>query len=56
MQMLTDGLKAKNLEDAIQQMDVAELLEQSCVAIDALPASPPEPEPPLDAPHEVAAE
>ena len=30
MTMLTDGLKSQSLEDEIQQMDVAELLEQSC--------------------------
>jgi Fe-S oxidoreductase len=28
--MLTDGLKAEGLEDEIRQLDVAELLEQSC--------------------------
>ncbi|HVJ88590.1 MAG TPA: (Fe-S)-binding protein [Labilithrix sp.] len=31
MTMLTDGLKSQSLEDKIKQMDVAELLEQSCV-------------------------
>ena len=31
MTMLTDGLKSQNLEDRIQQMDVAELLERACV-------------------------
>jgi Fe-S oxidoreductase len=31
MTMLTDGLKSQNLEDRIKQMDVAELLEQSCI-------------------------
>jgi Fe-S oxidoreductase len=30
MTMLTDGLKSENLEDKIRQMDVAELLDQSC--------------------------
>ena len=30
MTMLTDGLKDQNLEEKIQQMDVAELLEKSC--------------------------
>lgn len=42
MTMLTDGLKSQSLEDSIKQMDVAELLDQSCVATDkpALPAPP----------------
>jgi Fe-S oxidoreductase len=31
MTMLTDGLKSQSLEDKIKQMDVAELLEQSCI-------------------------
>ena len=30
MTMLTDGLKSKNLEEKIQQLDVVELLEKSC--------------------------
>lgn len=30
MTMLTDGVKSQNLEDQIKQMDIAELLEQSC--------------------------
>ncbi len=30
MTMLTDGLKSQSLEDRIKQLDVAELLEQSC--------------------------
>ncbi len=30
MTMLTDGLKSKNLEEKIQQLDVVELLERSC--------------------------
>jgi Fe-S oxidoreductase len=30
MTMLTDGLKSQNLEDKVQQLDVAELLEKSC--------------------------
>jgi Fe-S oxidoreductase len=28
--MITDGLKAEALQDEIRQLDVAELLEQSC--------------------------
>jgi Fe-S oxidoreductase len=57
MTMLTDGLKAKSLEEEIKQMDVAELLEQSCVVVEALPASPPpEPPAPLDPLTEVAAQ
>ncbi len=31
MTMLTDGIKSQNLEESIKQMDVAELLEQSCI-------------------------
>ena len=30
MTMLTDGIKNKNLEDSVKQLDVAELLERSC--------------------------
>jgi Fe-S oxidoreductase len=30
MTMLTDGVKAENLEEQIQQLDVAELLEKAC--------------------------
>jgi Fe-S oxidoreductase len=30
MTMLTDGIKSKNLEDTVKQMDVVELLERSC--------------------------
>ena len=48
MTMLTDGLKAQSLEEEIRQLDVAELLEESC-ALDqpvgvraAMPQDPPE--------------
>jgi Fe-S oxidoreductase len=34
MTMLTDGLKSQSLEDTIKQMDVAELLDQSCAVDD----------------------
>lgn len=37
--MLTDGLKSQSLEDKIKQMDVAELLDQSC-ALDEIVAVP----------------
>jgi len=30
MTMLTDGIKSKNLEDRVAQLDIAELLERSC--------------------------
>jgi Fe-S oxidoreductase len=47
MTMLTDGLKSQSLEDSIRQLDVAELLEESC-ALDqpigvraAMPQDPP---------------
>jgi Fe-S oxidoreductase len=39
MTMLTDGLKSQSLEDRIKQMDVAELLEQSCIVDDVPVAS-----------------
>jgi hypothetical protein len=35
MTMLTDGIKSKNLEDEVRQLDVAELLDRSC----AVPAA-----------------
>jgi len=44
MTMLTDGLKSQNLEDRIQQMDVAELLDLSCS--DDKPTSPSDENPP----------
>jgi Fe-S oxidoreductase len=57
MQMLTDGLKAKSIENDIQQMDVAELLEQSCVVVEVQPAAPtPEPQPPSEPARDEAAE
>lgn len=40
MTMLTDGLKSQNLEEKIQQLDVAELLERSCVFEEAHAPSP----------------
>jgi Fe-S oxidoreductase len=48
MTMLTDGLKSQSLEDRIKQMDVAEILEQSCIVDEksALPLpAPSKPEP-----------
>jgi Fe-S oxidoreductase len=36
MTMLTDGLKSKSLEGAIQQLDVAELLERSCNVVEGV--------------------
>ena len=30
MTMLTDGLKAQSLEEEIRQLDIAEMLEESC--------------------------
>jgi Fe-S oxidoreductase len=48
MTMLTDGLKAENLEESVKQMDVAELLAQACALEDIKPAekqNEPEPEP-----------
>jgi Fe-S oxidoreductase len=57
MTMLTDGLKNKGLEEQIKQMDVAELLEQSCVVVEVAPAAPtPDPQPPLEPVTEEAAQ
>lgn len=51
MTMLTDGIKSKNLEDRIKQLDVAELLDQSCERVEApAPVVEPTPEPPPQAP------
>ncbi len=47
MTMLHDGLKALNVEEKVRQLDVSELLEQSC-AVDELPAVPVLPNPPPD--------
>jgi Fe-S oxidoreductase len=53
MTMLTDGLKSQSLEDRVKQLDVAELLEQSCQVEKAAPASAPAPqEPALAVPAE----
>jgi Fe-S oxidoreductase len=41
MTMLTDGLKSKNLEEKIQQLDVVELLERSCTEEQAVAQPPP---------------
>jgi Fe-S oxidoreductase len=40
MTMLTDGIKSKNLEDQIQQLDVAELLDRACAAQETSSAQP----------------
>ena len=40
MTMLTDGLKSQSLEEKIQQLDVAELLERSCFGVDSPVALP----------------
>lgn len=42
MTMLTDGLKSQSLEEKIQQLDVAELLERSCVTEEATAPEPQE--------------
>jgi Fe-S oxidoreductase len=51
MTMLTDGLKAKSLEETIRQRDVAELLEESC-AVDEIPEPAPPPSPEAEPPAE----
>jgi Fe-S oxidoreductase len=47
MTMLTDGIKSKNLEESIQQLDVVELLDRSCEITVAAPEVIP---PPAEAP------
>jgi len=42
MTMLTDGLKSQSLEEQIQQLDVAELLERSCISEEATVPAPEE--------------
>ena len=52
MTMLTDGIKSKNLEDSIKQMDVVELLDRSCEApaiAPEIPVPPPAEAPPAEA-------
>jgi Fe-S oxidoreductase len=41
MTMLTDGLKSKNVEQEVQQLDVAELLGQSCEEAQPAAVAPP---------------
>ena len=45
MTMLTDGIKSKNLEDSVKQIDVVELLDRSCEAPAVAPeiVAPPPP-------------
>ena len=52
MTMLTDGIKSKNLEDQIQQLDIVELLDRACERVEVpAPADvPPPPPPPAEAP------
>ena len=46
MTMLTDGVKSKNLEDKVRQLDVVELLERACalaeVPADGVPMAVPD--------------
>jgi Fe-S oxidoreductase len=46
MTMLTDGIKSKNLEESIKQMDVVELLDRSCDVSVTAPELVPAPEAP----------
>ena len=47
MTMLTDGIKSKNLEDKVKQLDIVELLDQSCAQVEIpAPVEPPPPAPP----------
>jgi hypothetical protein len=43
MTMLTDGVKSQSLEDSIKQMDIAEILLESCEAPAPTAAALPEP-------------
>jgi Fe-S oxidoreductase len=43
MTMLTDGIKSKNLEDQVKELDVAELLDRACSAEDTPHAEAPAP-------------
>jgi hypothetical protein len=45
MTMLTDGLKAKNLEEDIKQLDIAEILLQACGDETPPPKAEEKPEP-----------
>jgi Fe-S oxidoreductase len=45
MTMLTDGIKSKNLEDKVKQLDVAELLEKACDVATQKPEEPVMPPP-----------
>jgi Fe-S oxidoreductase len=46
MTMLTDGIKSKNLEDEVRQLDVAELLDRSCTVPASVANVPPPAAPP----------
>ncbi len=50
MTMLTDGIKSKNLEERIKQLDVAELLEKACAVPEVKAEEPLVPPPPAEAP------
>ncbi|HSY22020.1 MAG TPA: (Fe-S)-binding protein [Polyangiaceae bacterium] len=54
MTMLTDGIKSKSLEEAIEQLDVAELLDRSCDVPEEMPAPPAEPPAPAPSPEQGA--
>jgi Fe-S oxidoreductase len=43
MTMLTDGLKAKNLEEEVKQLDIAEILLEACAAEKPKAADAPKP-------------
>lgn len=40
MTMLSDGLKSEGIEDDVAQLDVAEILERSCLSVEAPAAQP----------------
>jgi Fe-S oxidoreductase len=56
MTMLTDGIKSKNLEDRVKQLDVAELLERACDVQEVKPEAPMPPPPETAPPIEATAE
>jgi Fe-S oxidoreductase len=54
MTMLTDGIKSKNVEDTVKQLDVAELLDRACERVDV--PQPVSEESPIPPPVEVPPE
>ena len=53
--MITDGIKSQELETEVKQLDVAEILEQSCSVVEKPKAEEPPPPPPPEKTEEPAA-